>query len=170
MVDSLQIVFEAIYILFVRRLMIFSIIQTAGELLLDGIGKDDKDSETVAAELFTLGCDRGLPVSCYYLGGLYYKQAMDQRQADVRAAGTVTKVQSSAESSLRKSAIATWIKACDAGHELACRNVARAYRLGDGVNEDTTKAAEYLRRADSDETQAQSTISISVQTYFSSIF
>lgn len=82
-----------------------------------------------AVKYFTRGCDLGLPMSCFFLGGLHYRQS-EQLEASER-------------SHLRNLAVLRWTKACElGGHEFACRNAAIAYRRGDGVEQDESKANE----------------------------
>lgn len=108
--------------------------QGAGELLLEGAVEDKNQEERVAEAMkyFTRGCDLGLPVSCFFLGGLCLRQS--------EAIGTISP---SERSQLRHSAVLAWVQACQlGGHELACRNAALAYRLGDGVEQNESKASE----------------------------
>nr|CDS28857.1 sel1 repeat containing protein 1B [Hymenolepis microstoma] len=108
--------------------------QGTGELLLEGVAekKNQEERITDAMKYFTRGCDLGLPISCFFLGGLCHRQS--------EASGMTNP---SERSQLRHSAVLAWVKACQmVGHELACRNAAMAYRLGDGVDQNESKANE----------------------------
>ncbi|VDO04566.1 unnamed protein product [Rodentolepis nana] len=108
--------------------------QGAGELILEGVDENKNQKERVADAMnyFTRGCDLGLPISCFFLGGLSHRQ--------LKATGLTDP---SERSQLQHSAVIAWVKACHmAGHELACRNAALAYRLGYGVERNESKAIE----------------------------
>ncbi|KAM7537611.1 hypothetical protein Aperf_G00000079503 [Anoplocephala perfoliata] len=117
--------------------------QGAGELLLEGaVAADEDDKVKDAMVFFTQGCNSGLSNSCFFLGGLRYRQAEDLRSGSSSTQG----VSPEHESELRQSAVLAWVQACKlSGHELACRNAARAHRLGDGVDKDEAKAKEFLK-------------------------
>nr|VZI43182.1 unnamed protein product [Spirometra erinaceieuropaei] len=130
--------------------------QTAGEQLLDGVIPDNENFDQ-AAEFFKLGSQRGLPVSSYYLGSLYYARAQRQRSADIRQSGSVSRPRSEAELQLRKNALQYWVTACEKRHELACRNVARAYHIGDAVEKDEELSAKYMKLAENINSRGHST-------------
>ena len=114
-------------------------------MLLEGAidSKSDATNNEQALDFFTRGCNLNLPTSCFYLGGLYHHLAERERAEEIRKTGIGHgRTPSERESKLRHSAVAAWIRACEmGGHELACRNAARAYRLGDAVARDDDKAA-----------------------------
>lgn len=99
-------------------------------------------------DYFTRGCELNLPTSCFYLGGLYHHRAEAERAAEVERTGVAQRrTLSELEAELRRSAATAWVRACELnGHELACRNAARAYRIGDGVERDEARAAAFEAR------------------------
>ncbi|EUB55975.1 Cytochrome c oxidase assembly factor 7B [Echinococcus granulosus] len=122
--------------------------QGAGELLLEGAIDAKQAASESTMDYFTRGCRLNLPASCFYLGGLYHHRAEAQRVAEVELTGVAQRrTLSELEAELRRSAAAAWVRACELnGHELACRNAARAYRIGDGVERDEAKAAAFEAR------------------------
>ncbi|VDM16990.1 unnamed protein product [Hydatigera taeniaeformis] len=122
--------------------------QSAGELLLEGAISMKQATNESAMDYFTRACNLNLPTGCFYLGGLYHHRAEAERAAEVERTGVAQRrTLSELETKLRQSAAAAWARACELnGHELACRNASRAYRLGDGVERDESKAAAFEAR------------------------
>ncbi|KAL5110657.1 hypothetical protein TcWFU_007420 [Taenia crassiceps] len=122
--------------------------QGAGELLLESAVDAKQAAGESAVDYFTRGCELNSPTSCFYLGGLYHHRAEEERAAEVERTGVAQRrTLSELEAELRRSAVAAWVRACNLnGHELACRNAARAYRTGNGVERDVTMAAAFEAR------------------------
>lgn len=116
--------------------------------MLEGaVTAEENDKVKEAMTFITRGCNLGLPKSCFFLGGLCHRQAENLRSKSSATQGDF----SERELELRRSAVHAWVQACQLnGHELACRNAARAYRLGDGVEKDEAKAKELEKKENHD--------------------
>ncbi|VDD81439.1 unnamed protein product [Mesocestoides corti] len=120
--------------------------QAAGELLVEG-AVAEKPTVSSIIDYFLRSCNMNLPNGCFYLGAMYHKQAIEKRENTIDTAGSANDPSYASKAALQKSAVLAWVKACEGGHELACRNVARAYRLGEGVEKDEEVAASYSLEA-----------------------
>lgn len=100
-----------------------------GLLAQDGRGNDDeKPNPFLARDYYSTACGSGFAPSCFNLSAIYLQGApgipKDMTQA------------------LKYS-----LKACDLGHVWACANASRMYKLGDGVEQNDTKAESLKNRA-----------------------
>lgn len=85
--------------------------------------------ETVkAVAMFEKACSRDFKNACFNLSGVYI-QGMDGLEKDMKKAFEYAS------------------KSCVQGHPLACANVSRMYKLGEGVMKDAQQAESYKRKA-----------------------
>ena len=143
-----------------------------GESYARGIGVTQDLAK--AASFYVDACNRGGARACQLLGeahavgagvpkdtaqaSLFLGKACEagEEEACVRACETLNDpvrclrvaVLSAKGAKDPKRAAAYFRKACDNGHPLGCRELGTMYRDGVGVNKDTDRATEFLRRAD----------------------
>ncbi|KAH8873424.1 Cytochrome c oxidase assembly factor 7 [Schistosoma japonicum] len=116
--------------------------QAAGRLVADGVSSHAPNL-SIAMQLFELGCHDNVPESCFHLGGAAMVLA---KKND--ALTDLKKSSGASIDHLRLKAFKAWIEGCKLGHELCCRNIAKMYSTGDGVEMDELKAKDFLSKAD----------------------
>ncbi|CAH8632233.1 unnamed protein product [Schistosoma rodhaini] len=120
--------------------------QAAGRLVADGIASHAPNL-SVAMPLFELGCQNKVPESCFHLGGAAMVLAKDNDKS-TNSEKSPNPTGSNDSNRLRVEAFKAWMEGCKLGHELCCRNIAKMYSNGDGVEIDELKAKEFLLKAD----------------------
>lgn len=92
------------------------------------VDTDCKKNFSLAAELLERGCHAGNVPSCQLLS-TYFISGKPGVEKDMRRA------------------FANAQKACDGGHMIACANLSRMYKLGDGCEADKELADKFRRKA-----------------------
>ena len=102
----------------------------AGMLYQSGEAKANKEIDmNKAVERFTKACDIGHRMGCFNLSSIYLT-GRNGVPKDFPKAFEIS------------------LKTCKLGHPWACVNVSRMYKVGDGVEQDLEKAAEFRKRAE----------------------
>ncbi|RTG80464.1 cytochrome c oxidase assembly factor 7 [Schistosoma bovis] len=120
--------------------------QAAGRLVADGIASHAPNL-SVAMSLFELGCQNRVPESCFHLGGAAMVLAKENDKS-TNSEKSPNPTGSNDSSRLRVEAFKAWMEGCKLGHEFCCRNIAKMYSNGDGVEMDELKAKDFLLKAD----------------------
>lgn len=101
---------------------------SAAKVLTHGAGVGEQ-ARTTATELLTIGCEADSAESCFQLSVLHLKSETGAVPARLTQALLYGK------------------RACELDHAIACANVSRMYRRGDGVLADQKLADMFLRKA-----------------------
>ncbi|CAH8592543.1 unnamed protein product [Heterobilharzia americana] len=111
--------------------------QAAGRLVADGIASHTPSLST-AMPFFELGCQFKASESCFHLGGAAMVLARENDKS--------SDSKKSDSHRLRCEAFKAWMEGCRLGHEFSCRNIAKMYSSGDGVESDELKAKDYMMK------------------------
>ncbi|CAH8548070.1 unnamed protein product [Schistosoma turkestanicum] len=132
--------------------------QAAGRLIADGVVSHTPNL-SIAMQLFELGCQNQTPESCFHLGGVAMVLAKDSDQLSHSEkslnttdnngnSSSISSNNNNSQQLLRIKAFNAWMEGCRLGHEFCCRNIAKMYSKGDGVEMNELKAKDFLIKAD----------------------